>query len=173
MGMGGGGAGAGGGAASQGNLLDWADKLYGQGLTAVTKGVKSLLAGGRMLGVARATEALLDGRPGTEADDFLCLDPRLPRGASASAVPMGGQGGGAGGAGGQAQPRRDAAIVFMLGAGSFLEHRALQEAAARAPPGAPRTIAYGATEFASGAELLAQLAELSRGGGGGGGGGMM
>ena len=31
----------------QNNLLDWADKLYGQSISAVTKGVKSLLSGGK------------------------------------------------------------------------------------------------------------------------------
>jgi hypothetical protein len=39
--LGGGGAGAGGGAA----LLDWADKAFGQGLSHVTKSVKTLLSG--------------------------------------------------------------------------------------------------------------------------------
>jgi hypothetical protein len=39
------GHGPGGPAASQGNLLDWADKTFGQGLSQVAKGVKTLLSG--------------------------------------------------------------------------------------------------------------------------------
>ena len=35
------------GLASQTNLLDWADKTFGQGLSHVTKSVKTLLAGER------------------------------------------------------------------------------------------------------------------------------
>jgi len=147
-------AAAGAAAASQGNLLDWADKLYGQGLTAVTKGMTRLLAGGRTLAVARAVEALLEGRPGSEADDYLCFDPRAQR---AGPLPPGQASAAAGG------PRRDA-IVFLLGGGSYLEHRALQEACAKlpAPPGGQRTVLYGATEMLSGAEFTQQLAELGR-----------
>ena len=41
--------GAGAGAGDGGDLLDWADKLYGQSVNAVAKGVKSLLSGERRL----------------------------------------------------------------------------------------------------------------------------
>jgi len=157
---GGGGGGAGGagaaagvaGGASQGALLDWADKLYGQGLTAVTKGMTRLLAGSRQLAVPRAVEALQEGKPGGEAADFLCFDPKAPRGGPGAPPPPG-------------AGRRDA-IVCLLGGGSFLEHRALQEAAGRAaaaPGAAPgAAILYGATEMLSPADFVAQLAELGR-----------
>jgi len=50
------------GVASQGNLLDWADKALGQGISSVTRGVKNLLSGARQAPVAAALEALMDGK---------------------------------------------------------------------------------------------------------------
>jgi hypothetical protein len=47
---------------SQGNLLDWADKALGQGISSVTRSVKNLLSGARQAPVAAALEALLDGK---------------------------------------------------------------------------------------------------------------
>jgi hypothetical protein len=67
-----------GGDDSQGNLLDWADKLYGQSINAVTKGVKSMLSGGRQLAVAAAVEALMANQPTTETEQFAYFDPKVP-----------------------------------------------------------------------------------------------
>lgn len=50
------------GVPSQGNLLDWADKALGQGISSVTRGVKNLLSGARQAPVAAALEALMDGK---------------------------------------------------------------------------------------------------------------
>lgn len=50
------------GPAAQGNLLDWADKALGQGISTVTRSVKNLLSGARQAPVAAALEALMDGR---------------------------------------------------------------------------------------------------------------
>jgi hypothetical protein len=50
------------GAPSQGNLLDWADKALGQGISSVTRSVKNLLSGARQAPVAAALEALMDGK---------------------------------------------------------------------------------------------------------------
>jgi hypothetical protein len=47
---------------SQGNLLDWADKALGQGISSVTRSVKNLLSGARQAPVAAALEALMDGK---------------------------------------------------------------------------------------------------------------
>ena len=59
--------------------------------------------------------------------------------------------------------------MFVLGGGSFLEHRALQEGAAKAAAAGPggsslggSSVLYGATEMLSPSELVAQLAELGR-----------
>ena len=48
------------------------------------------------------------------------------------------------------------AIVFHVGAGSYLEHHALQAAFAEGP----RTVAYGATDLASPEAFLTELLEL-------------
>jgi hypothetical protein len=50
------------GVPSQGNLLDWADKALGQGISSVTRGVKNLLSGARQAPVAAALEALMEGK---------------------------------------------------------------------------------------------------------------
>ena len=162
----GGGGSSGGTGASQGALLDWADKLYGQGLTAVAKGVGRLLASGaRQPPVARAVDALLDGRPGATGaadispDTWPLYDARSPR-PGPSQPP--GSGGGASAA--SARPSTSA-IVFVIGGGCYAEARALAEAAAArgaALPGGARTVLYGATDMLSPCELLAQLAELGR-----------
>ena len=47
---------------SQGNLLEWADKALGQGISSVTRGVKNLLSGARQAPVAAALEALMEGK---------------------------------------------------------------------------------------------------------------
>jgi hypothetical protein len=43
-------------------LLDWADKALGQGISTMTRGVKNLLSGARQAPVAAALEVLVDGR---------------------------------------------------------------------------------------------------------------
>ena len=60
----GGGAGGGGERA----ILDFADKLYAQSLSAVQKGVKTLMGAGRASAAARVVQGLLEGKQGTEAD---------------------------------------------------------------------------------------------------------
>ena len=162
------------GGASQSNLLDWADRALGQGLNAVAKGVNRLLAAGRTLPVARVVDAILEGKPGSEADDFLVFDPKSPKPGpqpGSSLQQPGGAGTATHGQAGGAGPgvRRDV-IVFVVGGGSYAEHQALQEGAqSKQPPpvGGPRTVVYGSTDLLSGPEFTAQLAELGRRMGGG------
>lgn len=135
---------------SQSQLLEWADKLYGQGITAVAKGVKSLLAGGRQLAVTRAVEAVMEGKPTPETDDFCYFDPRSAKGDGAPAQ------GGAGGA------KREA-IVFVVGGGNYLEFQSLQELAARNPQ-MPRTIIYGGTDILSGPDFMVRAVFAHRAG---------
>ncbi|KAF5727116.1 SEC1-family transport family protein [Tripterygium wilfordii] len=46
--------------ASRSNIVDWAEKLYGQSISAVTAGVKNLLSSGRQLALTRTVEALME-----------------------------------------------------------------------------------------------------------------
>ncbi|KAI8474656.1 MAG: SM/Sec1-family protein [Monoraphidium minutum] len=170
----GGGAVAGGlgAAAGGGNLLDWADKALGQGISTMTRGVKNLLSGARQAPVAAALDALVEGRPGPEFESFAVFDPKLPPGRAGLERAKG--------------PFREA-VVFMIGGGNYLEREQLAAWAAgagaggRGPGGAvtgaigggggaggggggagSRSVLYGATEMLSGEEFVAQLEELGR-----------
>lgn len=131
-------------AGSRSNLVDWAEKLYGQSLSAVTAGVKNLLSGGRQLAVTRAVETLLEARPGPETESYLVFDPRSPKTSSR----------------GHVQGPFKEAIVFMIGGGNYNEYLSLQELAQRQPP--VKNIIYGTTEVLTGREFVEQLEVLGR-----------
>jgi len=138
---------------SQGNLLDLADKLYNQGVSAVTKGVKGLLSGGHQPEVARVVEALMEAKAGPETDAYALFDPKGAKGGAvaAAAAADGGKG---------RAPMKDA-IVFMIGGGNYLEYQSLMEMSAR-NPAAPKSVVYGSTDLLSGHEFVEQLAELGQ-----------
>jgi sec1 family domain-containing protein 1 len=52
------------GTATKSNIVDWAEKLYGQSIGAV----KNLLSDGRQLALTRTVEALMEGKPNPEVD---------------------------------------------------------------------------------------------------------
>eukprot|EP00249_Psilotum_nudum_P020479 c27722_g1_i1 orf=242-2089(-) len=131
---------------SRGNLVDWAEKLYGQSISVVTAGVKNLLSGGRQLALTRAVEALMEARPGPDTDAYLVFDPRVSKASSWS--------------GGHAKGPFKEAIVFMIGGGNYLEHASLQDFAQRQPP--VKNIIYGTTEVLTGKEFVEQLSVLGR-----------
>ncbi|KAL4575672.1 hypothetical protein LXL04_022523 [Taraxacum kok-saghyz] len=58
--------------ASRSNIVDWAEKLYGQSISAVTAGVKNLLSSDHQLAMARTVEALMEGKgkPNPEIDSY-------------------------------------------------------------------------------------------------------
>ncbi|WVZ73017.1 hypothetical protein U9M48_021384 [Paspalum notatum var. saurae] len=130
--------------ASRSNIVDWAEKLYGQSISVVTAGVKNLLSSGRQLALTRTVEALMEGKPNPEVDNYLLFDPRAPR--------LGG--------GGQFKGPFREAIVFMIGGGNYIEYRSLMELAERSQPS--KHIIYGATELVNGVEFIEQLAELGQ-----------
>ncbi|CAN6206621.1 unnamed protein product [Urochloa humidicola] len=139
------------GTATKSNIVDWAEKLYGQSLSAVTAGVKNLLSDGRQLALTRTVEALMEGKPNPEVDDYLLFDPRAPRS----------------GTGGQFKGPFREAVVFMIGGGNYIEYRSLMELEQRTQPS--KHVIYGATEILSGAEFIHQLTELGQKAGLGGG----
>ncbi|XP_010941410.1 SEC1 family transport protein SLY1 [Elaeis guineensis] len=130
--------------ASRSNIVDWAEKLYGQSISAVTAGMKNLLSGGRQLALTRTVEALMEGKPNPEVDSYLVFDPRAPRS----------------GSGAQLRGPFKEAIVFMIGGGNYVEYRSLMELAQRSQP--VKHVIYGTTEVLNGAEFIEQLTELGQ-----------
>ncbi|MED6136846.1 Vesicle trafficking between the ER and Golgi [Stylosanthes scabra] len=133
--------------ASRSNIVDWAEKLYGQSISAVTAGVKNLLSGDKQLALARAVEALIEGRPNPEIDSYLIFDPRAPKSSSeTSSSHLKG-------------PFKEA-IVFMIGGGNYVEYCSLQELSQQQQP--PKHIIYGATEVLTGVDFVEQLTVLGQ-----------
>lgn len=133
--------------ASRSNIVDWAEKLYGQSISAVTAGVKNLLSSDRQLVMTRTVEALMDGKPNPEIDSYLLLDPRAPKsGAGTSSSHLKG-------------PFKEA-IVFMVGGGNYVEYGSLQELAKSQQP--VKHVIYGTTEILTGVEFVEQLTVLGQ-----------
>lgn len=133
---------------SRSNIVDWAEKLYGQSISAVTAGVKNLLSSDRQLALTRIVEALMDGKPNPEIDPYLVFDPRTPKSSS-----------GVGSISHLKGPFKEA-IVFMIGGGNFVEHGSLQELARRQQP--IKHVIYGTTEILTGDEFVEQLSQLGQ-----------
>ncbi|KAK6916804.1 Sec1-like protein [Dillenia turbinata] len=140
--------------ASRSNIVDWAEKLYGQSISAVTAGVKNLLSSDQQLALTRTVEALMEGKPNPEIDSYLLFDPRAPKSSSGSSHLRG--------------PFKEA-IVFMIGGGNYVEHGSLQELAHRQQPA--KHVIYGSTEILTGGQFVDQLTILGQKMGLGGGGG--
>ncbi|ONK79719.1 uncharacterized protein A4U43_C01F9360 [Asparagus officinalis] len=130
--------------ASKSNIVDWAEKLYGQSISAVTAGMKNLLSGGRQLALTRTVEALMEGKPNPEVDSYLLLDPRAPRSGSGS----------------QLRGPFKEAIVFMIGGGNYVEYSSLMEMGQRSQP--VKHVIYGTTELLNGGEFVEQLTVLGQ-----------
>ncbi|PKU63895.1 SEC1 family transport protein SLY1 [Dendrobium catenatum] len=130
--------------ASKSNIVDWAEKLYGQSLSAVTAGMKNLLSGARQLALTRIVEALMEGKPNPEVDSYLLYDPRAPKS----------------GTGAQLKGPFKEGIVFMIGGGNYIEYRSLMELAQRSQP--TKHIMYGTTEILNGVDFVRQLQVLGQ-----------
>ncbi|KAM7250298.1 hypothetical protein ACFE04_022181 [Oxalis oulophora] len=132
--------------ASRNNIVDWAEKLYGQSIGAVTAGMKNLLSSDRQLALTRTVEALMEGKPNPEIDSYLAFDPRAPKSSSGSSQILKG-------------PFKEA-IVFMIGGGNYVEYGGLQELAQHQQPS--KHIIYGTTEILTGEEFVEQLTLLGK-----------
>lgn len=131
--------------ASKSNIYDWAEKIYGQSISAMTAGVKNLLSSDRQLALTRTVEALMEGKPNPEIDSYRVFDPRAPKSSSGSSHLKG--------------PFKEA-IVFMIGGGNYVEYGSLQELAQHQQP--VKHIIYGTTEILTGSEFVEQLALLGQ-----------
>lgn len=133
--------------ASRSNIVDWAEKLYGQSISAVTAGMKNLLSADHQLALSRTVEALMEGKPNPEIDSYLVFDPRAPKSSSGSSSSH------------LKGPFKEA-IVFMIGGGNYVEYGSLQELAHRQQP--IKHIIYGTTEILTGGEFVEQLSILGK-----------
>lgn len=131
--------------ASRSNIVDWAEKLYGQSISAVTAGVKNLLSADHQLAMARTVEALMEGKPNPEIESYLMFDPRAPKSGASGSHTNG--------------PFKEA-IVFMIGGGNYVEYGGLQHLAKSQQPA--KHIIYGSTEILTGGEFVDQLALLGQ-----------
>ena len=132
------------GGKAQGQLASLLGSTFGQGLSSLTKGVKTLLAGEQQAAVTVAVESLMDAKPNPETDGYLTFDAKAPPGKAQRPVGA-----------------FKEAIVFMIGGGNYLERESLVCWAARAVPG-PKHIVYGATELLNGEDFVRQLGDLGR-----------
>ncbi|KAF4357667.1 hypothetical protein F8388_007203 [Cannabis sativa] len=133
--------------ASRSNIVDWAEKLYGQSISAVTAGVKNLLSNDRQLALTRTVDALMEGKPNPEVDSYLVFDPRAPKSSSGSTSSH------------LKGPFKEA-IVFMIGGGNYVEYGSLQELVQRQQPA--KHVIYGTTELLTGEEFVEQLSLLGQ-----------
>ncbi|KAL8536292.1 hypothetical protein ACS0TY_011783 [Phlomoides rotata] len=133
--------------ASRSNIVDWAEKLYGQSISAVTAGVKNLLSSDHQLALTRTVDALMEGKPNPEVDSYMFFDPRAPKSSLGSS-------------GSHMKGPFKEAIVFMIGGGNYVEYGSLQELVHRQQP--PKHVIYGTTEILSGGEFVEQLALLGQ-----------
>ncbi|CAL5348150.1 unnamed protein product [Camellia sinensis] len=102
--------------ASRSHIVDWAEKLYGQSLSAVSDGVKNLLSSDHQLALSRTIEAFKEGKPNPEIESYLVFDPRAPKSSSGTSSSH------------LKGPFKEA-IVFMIGGGNYVEYGSLQELA--------------------------------------------
>lgn len=140
---------------SNADILDWADRLYGQSVDLITKTAKHLLSGERQLPIAAAVEALLANQPTDDqvCDTFAYFDCK----ASSSQRT-------------QQPPRQDgfadsggyaSAIAFVLGGGCYTEVLALRELAQRERAnGRAKSVLYGATDMSGGDDFVQELGEI-------------
>ncbi|KAL0334508.1 UNVERIFIED_CONTAM: SEC1 family transport protein SLY1 [Sesamum radiatum] len=133
--------------ASRSNIVDWAEKLYGQSISAVTAGMKNLLSNDHQLALTRMVDALMEGKPNPEIDSYLIFDPRAPKSTSGSS-------------GSHLKGPFKEAIVFMVGGGNYVEYGSLQELVHRQQPA--KHVIYGTTEILTGGEFVEQLGLLGQ-----------
>ncbi|KAJ4962819.1 hypothetical protein NE237_022758 [Protea cynaroides] len=114
--------------ASKNNIVDWAEKLHGHSISAVTAGVKNLLSDRRQ---SQSVETLTDGKANPDIESFLLFDPRAPKSSlGTNSNHLKG-------------PFKEA-IVFMIGAGNYVEFGSLQEFGRSQQPA--KHVIYGTTE---------------------------
>ncbi|KZW00665.1 Sly1 vesicle trafficking sec1-like protein [Exidia glandulosa HHB12029] len=125
--------------------------LKERGFDNILSGVKNFLPANKLLPVTRLTEALMDPAAAStqslqETDDYIFLDPRLPRSSAGSAP----------------RAKRMAfqdGVVFMVGGAGYVEYGNVEEWAKRTG----RRVTYGGTEILDPGGFVHVLSELGKG----------
>jgi len=155
---------------SQADILDWADRLYGQSVDLITKTAKHLMSGERQLPIAAAVEALLANQPSSSSsgdnggdsvvDTFAYFDAKASASQRASAPVLATRSQQDEGTGGYSS-----AVAFVLGGGCYAEVLALRELAQRERTnGRAKSVCYGATDMCGGDDFVIELGEIGGGG---------
>jgi len=144
------------------------NQLQGSGFDNLISGVKNFLPTNKLLPVTRLTEALMDSSSASnqslqETDDYLFLDPRAPRNASAGmSMGVGAGGGGMGGGSGLSGSGRakrmafSESLVFIVGGAGYVEYGNLEEWAGKTG----KRVTYGGTEILDPGGFVSVLEEL-------------
>jgi len=123
--------------------------LKERGFDNLLSGVKNFLPVNKLLATTRLAEALMDPAAAnsaslTETDDYVFLDPRLPRS-------------GAGGARAKRMAFQEG-VVFVVGGASYVEYGNIEEWATRSG----RKITYGGTEISDPSDFVKVLQRLGQ-----------
>ncbi|KAH7100179.1 SLY1 protein [Auriculariales sp. MPI-PUGE-AT-0066] len=123
--------------------------LKERGFDNILSGVKNFLPTNKLLATTRLAEALMDPASATtqslsETDDYVFLDPRLPRS-------------GAGGARAKRMAFQEG-VVFVVGGAGYVEYGNLEEWAQRSG----RKVTYGGTEILTPSEFCKVLERLGK-----------
>ncbi|KAI9330430.1 Sec1-like protein [Obelidium mucronatum] len=123
------------------------------GLDSIISNVRNLLPTRKDLASTRIVESIMEGNTaGTDADEYLLLDPKASRALAGKPSPSKPAVGGPGKAGYQN------AVVFVIGGGNYLEYQNLQDYAQRSQQ--KKRITYGSTEIVTAKAFLTQLESL-------------
>ncbi|KAJ3074874.1 Vesicle trafficking between the ER and Golgi [Podochytrium sp. JEL0797] len=122
------------------------------GIEGLISGVRNMLPTRKDLPSTRIVESIMEGNTaGTDAEEYLQLDPKASRALAGKPSP-------AVKPGMSARMGHQNAVVFVVGGGNYLEYQNLQEYAQRAQQ--KKKITYGSTEIVTPKAFLAQLEAL-------------
>ncbi|TPX72873.1 hypothetical protein SpCBS45565_g00063 [Spizellomyces sp. 'palustris'] len=114
----------------------------------LVSGVKNLLPLRKDCPATRIVDAMMENKDGPDTDEYLYLDPKLPRGAAPKQQ--------------RSRTPFQEAIVFVVGGGNYLEYQNLTEYTQRASVQRKR-ITYGSTELVTPKAFMQQLEALGSG----------